>query len=65
MSEQPDLTVVELHRVDGPLVVQSFEGDVWHFPDGQPGPVPVEIGGPIQIGDTLALGPSAEFWWAP
>ena len=59
MTEQPDLTVVELHRVDGPLVVQAIEGDVWHFPDGRPGPIAVEIGGPVQIGDTLALAPGA------
>lgn len=60
MSEQPDLTVVELHRVDGPLVVQTVQGDVWHFPDGQPGPLTVDIGGAIQVGDTLALGAEAQ-----
>ncbi|MEM7679359.1 MAG: hypothetical protein AAF449_25580 [Myxococcota bacterium] len=59
MSDQPDLTIVELHRVDGPLVVQAVNGDVWHFPDGRPGPLAVEIGGAIQVGDTLALGPEA------
>ncbi len=59
MKEQPDLTVVELHRVDGPLVVESFDGDVWHFPDGRPGPIALQVGGPVQIGDTLALGPQA------
>ena len=55
MSEQPDLTVVELHRVDGPLVIEAIQGDVWHFPDGKPGPTPVEVGASVQIRDTLAL----------
>ena len=59
MNEQPDLTVVDLHRVEGPLVVQAVQGDVWHFPDGHPGSAEVEVGGAIQIGDTLALGPGA------
>ena len=59
MSTQPDLTVVDLHRVEGPLIVQSIEGEVWHFPDGRPGPIEVEIGGQIQVGDTLALGAGA------
>ena len=44
MSEQPDLTVVDLHRVEGPLVIQAIDGDVWHFPDGRPGPIAIEIG---------------------
>ena len=58
-ADQPDLTVVDLHRVAGPLVIQSIDGEVWHFPDGRPGPLPVEVGGAVEIGDTLALSAGA------
>lgn len=59
MEQQPDLTVVDLHRVDQSLVIQVIDGEVWHFPEGRPGPVPVDVGGVIDIGDTLVLAPGA------
>ncbi len=59
MTEQPDLTIVELHRVDGPMVIEGIDGEVWHFPDGKPGPISVRVGSAVQIRDTLALAPRA------
>ena len=59
MTEQPDLTVIELHRVNGPMVIEEINGRVWHLPDGKPQPIPATIGAAIQIQDTLALAPQA------
>lgn len=59
MREQPNLTVVDLHLVAGPLVVESIVGDAWHLPDGTAKLLPVQIGEAIEVGDTIALAAGA------
>lgn len=56
MSKLPDTTIVHLHRAPrSPILVTRIDGEAWRLSEGTGNMVQIEVGTPLQVGDTVAL----------
>ncbi len=56
----PDTSIVDLHRLDGPTVVQDVLGRAHVFRDSGGAAIPLTVGETVEIGDTIALSAGTE-----
>lgn len=56
MPDLPDTTIVDLHRASrSPVRIDRLEGLAWRIPEDGRGPVRLEVGDEIQVGETIAV----------